>query len=65
MMLESGAYTAIASHDLPVVDHALKSLESRGLDLVRMTLVMILPYQGAKEGPVMSFNFFWGKGKHS
>jgi len=31
MMLESGAYTAIASHDLPVIDHALKSLESRGL----------------------------------
>ena len=26
MMLESGAYTAIASHDLPVIDHALKSL---------------------------------------
>ena len=31
MMLESGAYTAIASHDLPVIDHALTSLEARGL----------------------------------
>ena len=31
MMLESGAYTAIASHDLQVIDYALKSLELRGL----------------------------------
>ncbi len=31
LMLESGAYTAIASHDIPVIEHALHSLESRGL----------------------------------
>lgn len=31
LMLDSGSYTAIASHDVPVIDHALKSLESRGL----------------------------------
>lgn len=31
LMLDAGAYTAIASHDLPVIDHALHSLESRGL----------------------------------
>jgi len=31
LMLDSGAYTAIASHDLPVIDHSLQSLESRGI----------------------------------
>lgn len=31
LMLDSGAYTAIASHDIPVIEHALQSLESRGL----------------------------------
>ena len=31
LMLDSGSYTAIASHDIPVIEHALKSLESRGL----------------------------------
>ena len=31
LMLDSGSYTAIASHDIPVIEHALESLESRGL----------------------------------
>ncbi len=31
LMLDSGAYTAIASHDTPVIEHALTSLESRGM----------------------------------
>jgi len=31
LMLDSGAYTAIASHDKPVIEHAIQSLESRGL----------------------------------
>jgi proline dehydrogenase len=30
-MLDRGAYTAIAGHDIPVIKHALASLESRGL----------------------------------
>ncbi len=30
-MLDSGAYTAIASHDLPVIEHSLMALESRGM----------------------------------
>ena len=30
-MLDSGAYTAIASHDVPVIEHSLKALELRGL----------------------------------
>ena len=30
-MLDSGAYTAIASHDLPIIEHSLEALESRGL----------------------------------
>ena len=30
-MLDSGAYTAIASHDTPVIEHSLSALESRGM----------------------------------
>ena len=30
-MLERGAYTAIASHDIPVIEHALAELRSRGM----------------------------------
>lgn len=30
-MLDAGAYTAIASHDIPVVDYALKALKQRGM----------------------------------
>tara|TARA_B100000287_G_scaffold426214_1_gene473751 strand:+ start:461 stop:1357 length:897 start_codon:yes stop_codon:yes gene_type:complete len=30
-MLDSGAYTAIASHDMPVIEHSLVALESRGM----------------------------------
>jgi len=30
-MLEAGAYVGIASHDYPVIDHALKALESHNL----------------------------------
>jgi proline dehydrogenase len=30
-LLDSGAYTAIASHDLPVIDYSLKALEKRGM----------------------------------
>lgn len=30
LMLDSDAYVAIASHDYPVINHALESLESRG-----------------------------------
>ena len=30
-MLDAGAYTSIASHDIPVVEHALQSLKSRGM----------------------------------
>ena len=31
LMLDSGAYTAIASHDTPVIKHSLESLKSRGM----------------------------------
>ena len=30
-LLDSGAYTAIASHDLPVINHALAALDERGM----------------------------------
>ncbi|HIE64190.1 MAG: proline dehydrogenase [Methanobacteriota archaeon] len=30
LMLELGAYTAIASHDLPIINHALESLKKNG-----------------------------------
>ncbi|GIS50285.1 MAG: hypothetical protein Ct9H90mP24_5770 [Methanobacteriota archaeon] len=61
MMLESGAYTAIASHDLPVIDHALKSLESRGLGPGKDDPRHDTPYQGPKEkGPVYEFSISFG-----
>ncbi len=31
LMLDSGAYTAIASHDSPVIEHAILALEERGM----------------------------------
>ena len=30
-LLDAGAYTAIASHDIPVIDHSLAALEDRGM----------------------------------
>ena len=33
-MLDSGAYTAIASHDIPVIKHALNSLEKRAVEII-------------------------------
>ena len=30
-MLDAGAYTSIASHDIPVIEHALQALKSRGM----------------------------------
>jgi len=30
-LLDSGAYTAIASHDLPVINHAIAALDERGM----------------------------------
>ncbi len=31
LMLDSGAYTAIASHDIPVIEHSISALKSRGM----------------------------------
>jgi len=31
-LLDAGAYTAIASHDIPVIDHSIAALEDRGMD---------------------------------
>ena len=30
-MLDSGAYTAIASHDIPVIEHSISALKKRGM----------------------------------
>ncbi|MGB1590071.1 MAG: proline dehydrogenase family protein [Candidatus Thalassarchaeaceae archaeon] len=30
-LLDAGAYTAIASHDIPVIDHSIAALENRGM----------------------------------
>jgi proline dehydrogenase len=30
-LLDAGAYTAIASHDIPVIDHSIAALEDRGM----------------------------------
>ena len=30
-LLDVGAYTAIASHDIPVIDHSIAALEDRGM----------------------------------
>ena len=61
MMLESGAYTAIASHDLPVIDHALKTLESMGLGPGKEDLRhdIALPRTKGK-GPGYEFQFLLG-----
>ncbi len=61
MMLESGAYTAIASHDLPVIDHALESLESRGLGPGKDDPRHDTPVPRAKgKGPGYEFQFLLG-----
>ena len=61
MMLESGAYTAIASHDLPVIDHALKSLESRGLGPGKDDPRHDTPVPRARgKGPGYEFQFLLG-----
>jgi proline dehydrogenase len=31
LMLESGSYTAIASHDYPIIDHSLEKLKNMGI----------------------------------
>jgi len=31
LMLDSGAYTAIASHDIPVIEHSISALKKRGM----------------------------------
>lgn len=31
LMLDSGSYTAIASHDIPVIEHSISALKSRGM----------------------------------
>jgi proline dehydrogenase len=33
LMLELGVYTAIASHDLPIINHTLESLKNNGFEL--------------------------------
>ena len=61
LMLESGAYTAIASHDLPVIDHALKSLESMGLGPGRVDSRHDNPVSRAQgKGPGYEFQFLLG-----
>ncbi|HIG33261.1 MAG TPA: hypothetical protein EYQ11_00045 [Candidatus Poseidoniales archaeon] len=61
LMLDSGSYTAIASHDIPVIEHALQSLESRGLgpgkdDPRHKTLVS----RCKGKGPGYEFQFLLG-----
>ena len=61
LMLDSGAYTAIASHDLPVIEHSIKSLESRGLgpgkDDPRHANPIVRP---SGKGPGYEFQFLLG-----
>ena len=52
-MLDRGAYTAIASHDLPVIEHALAELRNRGLTDSRSTGL-------EKKGPGYEFQFLLG-----
>ena len=52
-MLERGAYTAIASHDIPVIEHALAELRSRGMTDGESTGL-------EKKGPGYEFQFLLG-----
>jgi proline dehydrogenase len=61
LMLDSGAYTAIASHDFPVIEHALKSLESRGLGPGKTDSRHNPPAShGEGKGPGYEFQFLLG-----
>ena len=61
LMLDSGAYTAIASHDTPVIEHSLVALESRGMGPEKPD-----PRHGSKvsrnrgKGPGYEFQFLLG-----
>lgn len=60
-MLDSGAYTAIASHDLPVIEHSLKALESRGLGPGKKDPRHATPVGRSKgKGPGYEFQFLLG-----
>ncbi len=52
-MLDKGAYTAIASHDLPVIEHALDALRERGLSNNNAEGVR-------RKGPGYEFQFLLG-----
>ena len=61
LMLDSGAYTAIASHDTPIIEHSLSALESRGMgpgkaDPRHETEVT----RSADKGPGYEFQFLLG-----
>lgn len=61
LMLDSGSYTAIASHDIPVIEHALKSLESRGLGPGKEDTRHNPPVPKRKgKGPGYEFQFLLG-----
>tara|TARA_B100001250_G_scaffold412388_1_gene443456 strand:+ start:181 stop:1164 length:984 start_codon:yes stop_codon:yes gene_type:complete len=61
LMLDSGAYTAIASHDLPVIEHSLRSLESRGLGPGKEDPRHETPVpRGDGKGPGYEFQFLLG-----
>ena len=61
LMLDSGAYTAIASHDIPVIEHALNSLELRGLGPGREDHRHKSPVNRSKgKGPGYEFQFLLG-----
>ena len=60
-MLDSGAYTAIASHDLPVIEHSLRALESRGLGPGKNDPRHEAPIRRSRgKGPGYEFQFLLG-----
>ena len=60
-MLDSGAYTAIASHDLPVIEHSLRALELRGLGPGKNDPRHATPVSRNKgKGPGYEFQFLLG-----
>ena len=59
-MLAAGAYCAIASHDKPVIDHALSALKSHGMGPNVKIQGKILAHQEMVKAPDMNSRCYWG-----
>ena len=59
-MLAAGAYCAVASHDKPVIDHALSALKSYGMGPGAVKIKGKLLAPEMVRAPDMNFRCCWG-----